>query len=51
MCIRDSCRTKHRADACSRRLARAGITCAAIHGDRSQAQRERALKALSLIHI
>lgn len=39
------CRTKHRADACSRRLARAGITCAAIHGDRSQAQRERALKA------
>lgn len=39
------CRTKHRADACSRRLARAGITCAAIHGDRSQAQRERALRA------
>ncbi len=39
------CRTKHRADACSRRLSRAGITCAAIHGDRSQAQRERALKA------
>ena len=39
------CRTKHRADACSRRLARAGITCAAIHGDRSQAQRERALKS------
>ena len=39
------CRTKHRADACSRRLARADITCAAIHGDRSQAQRERALKA------
>ena len=39
------CRTKHRADACSRRLARSGITCAAIHGDRSQAQRERALKA------
>lgn len=39
------CRTKHRADACSRRLARAGITSAAIHGDRTQAQRERALKA------
>ena len=39
------CRTQHRADTCSRRLARAGITCAAIHGDRSQAQRERALKA------
>lgn len=38
-------RTKHRADACSRRLARAGFTTAAIHGDRTQAQRERALKA------
>lgn len=38
------CRTKHRADACARRLARAGITCASIHGDRSQAQRMRALK-------
>ena len=39
------CRTKHRADACSRRLARAGFTTAAIHGDRSQNQRERALRA------
>ena len=39
------CRTKHRADACCRRLRRAGISCAAIHGDRSQAQRERALKS------
>ncbi|WP_286684952.1 DEAD/DEAH box helicase [Collinsella sp. UBA1693] len=38
-------RTKRRADTCCRRLARAGISCAAIHGDRSQAQRERALKA------
>ena len=38
-------RTKHRADACSRRLARAGFTTAAIHGDRSQNQRERALRA------
>ena len=37
-------RTKHRADACRKRLNRAGISCAAIHGDRSQAQRERALK-------
>ncbi len=37
-------RTKHRADTCARRLARAGFTTAAIHGDRSQAQRERALK-------
>ena len=39
------CRTKHRADACARRLARAGFTTAAIHGDRSQSQRERALRA------
>lgn len=38
-------RTKRRADTCCRRLSRAGISCAAIHGDRSQAQRERALRA------
>ncbi len=37
-------RTKRRADTCARRLERAGITCGAIHGDRSQAQRERALR-------
>ncbi len=36
-------RTKHRADACCRRLSRAGIKAAPIHGNRSQAQRERAL--------
>ena len=36
-------RTKHRADACCRRLRRAGISCAPIHGNRSQNQRERAL--------
>ncbi|MDO4595859.1 MAG: DEAD/DEAH box helicase [Coriobacteriaceae bacterium] len=38
-------RTKRRADTCCRRLARNDISCAAIHGDRSQAQRERALRA------
>ena len=38
-------RTKHRADACCRRLEKAGIRCAAIHGNRSQNQRERALDA------
>ena len=37
-------RTKHRADACCRRLRRAGVTCAPIHGNRNQNQRERALK-------
>ena len=38
-------RTKRRADTCVRRLERAGFKCEAIHGDRSQAQRQRALKA------
>ncbi|MDN0069770.1 DEAD/DEAH box helicase [Collinsella ihumii] len=37
-------RTKRRADTCARRLERSGIKCGAIHGDRSQAQRERALR-------
>ena len=37
-------RTKHRADSCCRRLNKAGISAAPIHGDRSQAQRERALR-------
>ena len=38
-------RTKRRADTCVRRLARSGFTCEAIHGDRSQGQRQRALAA------
>jgi superfamily II DNA/RNA helicase len=37
------CRTKHGADRLSQRLARFGLSTAAIHGDRSQSQRERAL--------
>ena len=36
-------RTKHRADACCRRLRREGVSCAPIHGNRSQNQREHAL--------
>lgn len=40
-------RTKHRADACRRRLVKAGISCAVIHGDRTQNQRERALRSFS----
>lgn len=40
-------RTKHRADACRRRLVKAGVSCAVIHGDRTQAQRQRALRAFS----
>lgn len=39
------CRTKHGADRLSQRLARLGLATAAIHGDRSQSQRERALAA------
>jgi len=39
------CRTKHGADRLSQRLARFGLASAAIHGDRSQSQRERALAA------
>jgi superfamily II DNA/RNA helicase len=37
------CRTKRGADRLSDRLALSGLRSAAIHGDRSQAQRERAL--------
>jgi ATP-dependent RNA helicase RhlE len=36
-------RTKSRADACAKRLNREGISATAIHSDRSQGQRERAL--------
>lgn len=39
------CRTKRGADRLSERLARSGLASAAIHGDRSQSQRERALSA------
>jgi superfamily II DNA/RNA helicase len=36
-------RTKHGADRLAKQLNRAGVRSAAIHGDRSQSQRERAL--------
>lgn len=38
-------RTKHGADRVARQLERNGVAAAAIHGDRSQSQRERALAA------
>jgi superfamily II DNA/RNA helicase len=41
------CRTKHGADRLAKQLAKAGVAAAAIHGDRSQAQRERALAAFA----
>jgi superfamily II DNA/RNA helicase len=37
------CRTKHGADRLAKQLGREGVSAAAIHGDRSQGQRERAL--------
>ena len=39
------CRTKRGADRVARQLEAAGVRAAAIHGDRSQGQRERALAA------
>ena len=39
------CRTRRGADRVARQLEAEGITSVAIHGDRSQAQRERALRA------
>jgi superfamily II DNA/RNA helicase len=41
------CRTKHGADRVARNLVREGIRAQAIHGDRSQGQRERALAAFT----
>jgi len=40
-------RTRHGADRLAKQLERAGLGAAAIHGDRSQAQRDRALAAFA----
>ncbi|MEG1561096.1 MAG: DEAD/DEAH box helicase [Raoultibacter sp.] len=40
-------RTRSRADSCTRRLRKAGFAAEAIHSDRSQAQRKRALDGFS----
>jgi superfamily II DNA/RNA helicase len=40
-------RTKHGADRLTKQLARQGVSAAAIHGDRSQGQRDRALAAFA----
>lgn len=45
------CRTKRGVDRLARQLAQAGVSVAAIHGDRSQPQRERALAAFSAGHV
>jgi superfamily II DNA/RNA helicase len=39
------CRTKHSTDRIARQLEQKGVRAAAIHGDRSQKQRERALES------
>ncbi|HEX6595930.1 MAG TPA: DEAD/DEAH box helicase [Acidimicrobiales bacterium] len=41
------CRTKHGADRLVRQLAHSGVEAVAIHGNRSQAQRDRALAAFT----
>lgn len=43
-------RTRHGADRLARQLARTGIDAVALHGGRSQGQRNRALKAFSSGH-
>jgi superfamily II DNA/RNA helicase len=43
-------RTKHGADRLAKQLERAGVQAAAIHGDRNQNQRQRALDAFAVGH-
>ncbi|HTX83176.1 MAG TPA: DEAD/DEAH box helicase [Streptosporangiaceae bacterium] len=43
-------RTKHGADRLAKQLERAGVKAAAIHGDRNQNQRQRALDAFAAGH-
>ena len=43
-------RTKHGADRLAKQLSRAGVDAAAIHGDRNQSQRQRALDAFAAGH-
>jgi superfamily II DNA/RNA helicase len=45
------CRTKHGTDRAAKQLTAKGVRAAAIHGDRSQAQRERALAAFAAGHV
>ena len=41
------CRTRHGADRLTRQLGSAGVQAVALHGSRTQAQRDRALQGLS----
>jgi superfamily II DNA/RNA helicase len=42
------CRTKHGADRLALQLGKSGVSATAIHGNRSQAQRDRALEAFRM---
>ena len=44
-------RTKHGADRLARQLGERGISAVALHGDRTQAQRERALRSVKSGHV
>ncbi len=44
-------RTKHSADRVARQLQRSGVTAAAIHSNRTQSQRERALADFTAGHV
>jgi superfamily II DNA/RNA helicase len=41
------CRTKHGAERLAQQLTKEGVSAAAIHGDKSQSQRERALRSFT----
>ena len=45
------CRTKHGADRLTTQLTRVGVTAVAIHGNRNQSQRDRALAAFAGGHV
>jgi superfamily II DNA/RNA helicase len=45
------CRTRHGAERLAKQLNRSGVHAAAIHGSRTQAQRDKALKSFSDGHV
>jgi len=45
------CRTRHGAERLARQLSRAGVMAAAIHGSRTQPQREKALASFASGHV
>lgn len=45
------CRTRHGADRLTRRLQASGLSAAAVHGSRTQPQRDRAMAAFTAGHV